>query len=112
MQFMRLNVIHVAVIKIFAGHTPDKAVIGRARRAMDAPRGRNHSLFVVHKNMARFGGLPHKMANGLAVGHFKIEVGFHAAVVRVRRHRIPHRTGFEAGQAHLQLAGFHAACND
>ena len=41
------DLVHVAVVEVLAGHTPDEHVVRGAGGGMDAPLGRGDRLFVV-----------------------------------------------------------------
>ena len=58
----------------------------------------------MHPDVARLVGLAHEVADGVFFGHFEVEICFHAAVVDVRRHGVPHASGLQFGHAHLELA--------
>ena len=58
--------------------------------------------------MAGFVGLAHQMHDeGLGL-EIEIEIGFHAPVMHVARHGVPHRAGGKARETHHQLAGLDA----
>ena len=99
--------IHVVERLVLAGHPPDERVGFRAHPAVHRPRRADDRLLVAHHDVPRLVGLAHQVEHHLIIIHVQIQVHLHAPLVRVRRHRVPHRTGCQGRQAHHQLAAFH-----
>src|SRR5690606_16322377 len=96
--------IHIIVVEVFTGHSPDKRIVTRSCTRVNRPWWRNNSLLVFHPNVAGFISWSHKVRNSLIFWQVEIEVYFHTSIVRVRRHGVPNGTWLKLCHSHLQLA--------
>ena len=100
-----LDLIHVTVVQILAGHSPDEHIVRGAGSCVNTPFRTHYGLLVGKPYYSLLLGLTHKMTYHIAFRHIEVEIGFDAAGVRMCGHRVPHASGLQFGEAHLQLAG-------
>src|SRR4030095_9352636 len=87
--------VHVGVIQVLAAHRPDEAVAASTGAHVNGPGRRDHGFFVLQHQTARLVGLAHEVHHALRAlvlrRIFQVEVEIHlgAAVVQMRRHRVP-----------------------
>src|SRR5690242_942581 len=79
-QVSRFDAVHVVEGLVFAGHAPDKTVVPRTATGVDGPRGRQHHLLVLHKQMPRLGRFAHQVDEDF-VPEVKVQINFGAPVV-------------------------------
>src|SRR3954454_17414800 len=60
-QVGRFDAVHVVEGLVLARHAPDETVVPRAAAGMDGPRGRQHHLLVLHKQMPRLRRFAHQV---------------------------------------------------
>ena len=104
-QLRRRDLVHIVEGLVLAAHGPDEGVIAGARAGMDGPGRGDDRLLVLHHDMAGLLAFAHHVEDDLVFGHFEVEVDLHAALMRVRGHGVPDRTGLQHGHAHRELAG-------
>ena len=105
-QLVWLYDVHIPIVEILTGHSPDKDVVGCPCSRVNRPIGRNDSLFVGHPDVTGLLRLTHKMADGLTIRYVEIEVNLHPAAMRMGRHGVPDTAWTQFRHSHLQLAGF------
>src|SRR5690606_32390050 len=104
--------VHVGVVEVLAAHRPDEGVVGRAGPHVDRPRRRDHRLVVAHDDVALRVGLAHEVVDAVVLAEIEVEIDLAAAVVQVRRHRVPDAARLEHGQAQQQLRGLAGGRHD
>ncbi|PAV93201.1 hypothetical protein WR25_13075 [Diploscapter pachys] len=81
---------------------------------MDRPGWADHRFLVLHHDVTRRLALAHEVhdAVGIEIVELEVEIDFAAALVNVRRHRVPHAAGLQHGEAHHQLRAVADAGDD
>ena len=104
LQCLNLYRIHISESHILACHCPYEGVACGCHTAVNAPGGRDDSLFIIQENMPCFVWFTHKVDDTLAFRKVKIKIGFHSAIVEVRWHGIPDTSFPEVGYTQNKLA--------
>src|SRR5687768_17258197 len=98
LQLADVEHVHVGVIEVLAAHRPDEAIVARAGTHVDRPRRRHHRLAVGDHDVALRIGLAHEVVDAVVLAEVEVEVNLGAAVVQVRRHRVPDAARLEDRQ--------------
>ena len=106
------DAVHVVEDLVLAAHRPAEGVRARADAGVDGPHRRDDDVMVVHGQMARLVAGAHEVEHRRVRRDVEIHVHLRAALVRVRRHRVPVGAGLQLREAHHELAAVALAGED
>ena len=86
--------IHISIIEILAGHSPDEAVAASSAAEVHTPGRRYYGLMICQHNVPGLFGFAHKMKDALLCRQVEIEIYLRTPRMRMWWHRVPHTSTF------------------